>query len=109
VEFILYTRRNARSAYDLIVNDLSYGFKEQKCLGTPLTLYFMHKDQLEQIVIFIELTRRIFSEKLTPLTDIAQGQSQVINTLDLSYYPSERVLIIIVQTSLLAPRIILEG
>jgi cell surface protein SprA len=25
-----------------------------------------------------------------PLTDIAQGQSQVINTLDLSYYPSER-------------------
>ena len=25
-----------------------------------------------------------------PVTDIAQGQTQVINTLDLSYYPSER-------------------
>jgi cell surface protein SprA len=34
-------------------------------------------------------TRRIYSEELYPLTDI-QGQSQVINTLDLSYYPSER-------------------
>jgi cell surface protein SprA len=34
-------------------------------------------------------TRRIYSEELYPLTDIAQGQSQV-NTLDLSYYPSER-------------------
>jgi cell surface protein SprA len=34
-------------------------------------------------------TRRIYSEELYPLTDIA-GQSQVINTLDLSYYPSER-------------------
>jgi hypothetical protein len=29
-------------------------------------------------------TRRIFSEELYPLTDIAQ--SQVVNTLDLSYY-----------------------
>jgi cell surface protein SprA len=29
-------------------------------------------------------TRRIYSEELYPLTDIAQGQSQVINTLDLS-------------------------
>jgi hypothetical protein len=28
-------------------------------------------------------TRRIYSEELYPLTDIAQGQSQVINTLDL--------------------------
>jgi cell surface protein SprA len=35
-------------------------------------------------------TRRIFSQELYPLTDIAQGQTQVINTLDLSYYPSER-------------------
>jgi cell surface protein SprA len=38
----------------------------------------------------LNTTRRIYSEELYPLTDIAQGQSQVINTLDLSYYPSER-------------------
>jgi cell surface protein SprA len=37
----------------------------------------------------LNATRRIFSE-LYPLTDIAQGQSQVVNTLDLTYYPSER-------------------
>ena len=35
-------------------------------------------------------TRRIFSEELYPLTDIAAGQSQVVNTLDLTYYPTER-------------------
>jgi cell surface protein SprA len=35
-------------------------------------------------------TRRIFSEELYPLTDIAAGQSQVVNTLDLTYYPAER-------------------
>ncbi len=35
-------------------------------------------------------TRRIFSNELFPNTDIAIGQSQVINTLDLSYYPNER-------------------
>jgi hypothetical protein len=33
----------------------------------------------------LNTTRRIYSEELYPLTDIAQGQSQVINTLDLSY------------------------
>jgi cell surface protein SprA len=32
----------------------------------------------------LNTTRRIYSEELYPLTDIAQGQSQVINTLDLS-------------------------
>jgi cell surface protein SprA len=35
-------------------------------------------------------TRRIFSRELYPNTDIAQGQTQVINTLDLTYYPTER-------------------
>jgi cell surface protein SprA len=40
----------------------------------------------------LNATRRIFSEELYPLTDIAQGQSQVVNTLDLTYYPSERTI-----------------
>jgi cell surface protein SprA len=35
-------------------------------------------------------TRRIFSNELFPNTDILVGQSQVINTLDLSFYPNER-------------------
>src|SRR5699024_3272775 len=35
-------------------------------------------------------TRRIFSEELFPSKDIAYGESRVINTLDLTYYPLER-------------------
>ncbi|MGQ7946333.1 T9SS outer membrane translocon Sov/SprA [Flavobacterium sp. WC2509] len=35
-------------------------------------------------------TRRVYSEELYPLTDIVQGQSLVVSTLDLSYYPKER-------------------
>ncbi|WP_449658206.1 T9SS outer membrane translocon Sov/SprA [Winogradskyella endarachnes] len=35
-------------------------------------------------------TRRIFIEEIFPETDIVQGQTTVINTLDLAYYPGER-------------------
>jgi cell surface protein SprA len=35
-------------------------------------------------------TRRVFIDEVFPQLDIAQGQSTVINTLDLVYYPSER-------------------
>jgi hypothetical protein len=42
----------------------------------------------------LNTTRRILSE-LYPLTDIAQGQSQVINTLNVSYYLKIVDLIII--------------
>ena len=35
-------------------------------------------------------TRRIFNIELFPNTDIAQGQNLNLNTLDLSYFPSER-------------------
>ncbi len=35
-------------------------------------------------------TRRVFIEEIFPQIDIAQGQNTVINTLDLSYYPTER-------------------
>ena len=35
-------------------------------------------------------TRRIYINELYPVTDIAQGQTTVIPTLDLTYYPSER-------------------
>ncbi|MDP5081764.1 MAG: cell surface protein SprA, partial [Winogradskyella sp.] len=35
-------------------------------------------------------TRRVFIDEIFPQVDIVQGQTSVINTLDLSYYPSER-------------------
>ena len=35
-------------------------------------------------------SRRVFIEEIFPQVDVVQGQTSVINTLDLSYYPSER-------------------
>lgn len=35
-------------------------------------------------------TRRVFIEEIFPDQDIVQGQTSVINTLDLAYYPTER-------------------
>ncbi|WP_439152338.1 cell surface protein SprA [Winogradskyella sp.] len=35
-------------------------------------------------------TRRVFIEEIFPEIDIVQGQTSVINTLDLAYYPTER-------------------
>ena len=35
-------------------------------------------------------TRRVFIDEIFPEIDIAQGQTSVINTLDLSFYPGER-------------------
>jgi cell surface protein SprA len=35
-------------------------------------------------------TRRVFIDEIFPEVDIVQGQTSVINTLDLAYYPTER-------------------
>ena len=35
-------------------------------------------------------SRRVFIEEIFPQVDVVQGQTSVINTLDLVYYPSER-------------------
>jgi cell surface protein SprA len=35
-------------------------------------------------------TRRVFIEEIFPQVDVVQGQTSVINTLDLVYYPTER-------------------
>lgn len=35
-------------------------------------------------------TRRVFIDEIFPEIDVVQGQSTVINTLDLAYYPNER-------------------
>lgn len=40
--------------------------------------------------ISLNKTRRIFYDEIYPNLDIAQGQQNVINTLDLTYYPKER-------------------
>ena len=35
-------------------------------------------------------TRRVFIDEIFPQIDLVQGQSTIINTLDLAYYPTER-------------------
>ncbi|MFT5602097.1 MAG: cell surface protein SprA [Flavobacteriales bacterium] len=86
--------RNVRSAYDFnaSANDLSYGFKRAKLAWYSIdpVFYTQKPAGITNNDLSFNSTRRIYSEELYPLTDIAQGQSQVINTLDLSYYPSDR-------------------
>ena len=73
-------------------NDLSYGFKRAKLSWYTIdpVFYTTKPSGISNDDLSLNTTRRIFSEELYPLTDIAQGQSQVINTLDLTYYPTER-------------------
>jgi cell surface protein SprA len=72
-------------------NDLSYGFKRSRLAWYSIDPILYSKPLgISNDDLSLNTTRRIYSEELYPLTDIAQGQSQVINTLDLSYYPSER-------------------
>ncbi|WP_367755365.1 cell surface protein SprA [Flavobacterium sp. WC2430] len=86
--------RNTRSAYDFNANanDLSYGFKRAKLAWYTIDpiFYTQKPSGISNDDLSLNTTRRIYSEELYPLTDIAQGQSQVVNTLDLSYYPSDR-------------------
>jgi cell surface protein SprA len=86
--------KNATSTYDFNAgaNDLSYGFRRAKLSWYSIDPIFYTQKPIgiSNEDLSFNSTRRIFSQELYPLTDIAQGQSQVINTLDLSFYPSER-------------------
>ncbi|TDD96535.1 T9SS outer membrane translocon Sov/SprA [Flavobacterium cellulosilyticum] len=85
---------DAESKYDFnaSANDLSYGFKRAKLAWYTIdpVFYTQKPSGISNDDMSLNSTRRIYNEELYPLTDIAQGQSQVINTLDLSYFPSER-------------------
>ncbi len=86
--------KDAESNYDFneSANDLTYGFKRAKLSWYTIDpiFYTQKPSGISNDDLSLNTTRRIYSSELYPLTDIAQGQSQVINTLDLSYYPSER-------------------
>ena len=72
--------------------DISYGFKRAKLSWYTIdpTFYAETPASLSPQDLAFNASRRIYLEELYPLTEIAIGQSQVINTLDLSYYPTER-------------------
>ena len=78
--------------YNGDANDISYGFKRAKLNWYTIDpiFYTQRPSDISVDDISYNKTRRILNDELFRNTDIAVGQSLVINTLDLSYYPSER-------------------
>ena len=73
-------------------NDLSYGYKRAKFSWYTIDPVF-YVDQpagIDDNDVSSNRTRRIFSQELFPNINIPQGQTNVISTLDLTYYPRER-------------------
>ena len=72
--------------------DLSYGYKRAALNWYSIdpTIYVQTPGDVGQDGISSNSTRRIFSRELFPNLDLSIGQSTVINTLDLTYYPTER-------------------
>ncbi|WP_417942138.1 cell surface protein SprA [Flavobacterium sp. RS13.1] len=73
-------------------NDLSYGYKRAKLAWYTIdpVFYTSKPSGISNDDLSLNSTRRIYTEELYPNTETASGQSLVVNTLDLSYYPSER-------------------
>ena len=71
---------------------LDYGFKRAKLAWYNIDpiFYTQRPTGISDEDLSLNSTRRIYSQELYPATVIAQGQSQVINTLDLTYFPTER-------------------
>lgn len=85
---------DAESQYNFNGNlsGLDYGFKRAKLAWYTIdpTFYADTPTGLSPQDIGYHATRRIYSEELYPATDIAVGQTQVVNTFDLTYFPRER-------------------
>lgn len=80
------------NTFNAASNTLEYGYKRAKLSWYTIdpVFYASKPSGISNDDLSFNSTRRIYSRELYPNTDIAQGQIQVINTLDLSYYPSER-------------------
>ena len=70
---------------------LDYGSKRAKLSWYTIDpIIYTRPGGISTDDISLNKTRRVFITELFPSTDIAPGQIQIINTLDLTYYPSER-------------------
>jgi cell surface protein SprA len=71
---------------------LDYGFRRARLAWYSIdpTFYTQRPAGITNDELSLNTTRRVFNEELFPLLDVPQGQSTVINTLDLSYFPQER-------------------
>lgn len=71
---------------------LDYGYKRAKLSWYAIdpVFYTQAPAGIDNNDLSSNKTRRIFSQELFPNVNIAQGQTNVISTLDLTYYPKER-------------------
>ncbi|HEY1196930.1 cell surface protein SprA [Flavobacterium sp.] len=80
------------NTFNAASNTLEYGYKRAKLAWYTIdpVFYASKPSGISNEDLSLNSTRRVYSRELYPNTDIAQGQIQVINTLDLTYYPSDR-------------------
>ncbi|MBF6653397.1 cell surface protein SprA [Flavobacterium columnare] len=74
-------------------SNLSYGFNRAKLSWYTIDPIFYTSQRPSGITdddISTYDTRRVYIDELYPQTSIAIGDSRVVNTLDLTYYPKER-------------------
>ncbi|MNK11022.1 hypothetical protein D3C87_290570 [compost metagenome] len=75
-------------------DDITYGFKRAKLSWYSIDPVFYAQNSRPSGISEEDLssnrTRRVYYDELYPVTDVAPGQTRVVNTLDLSYYPQER-------------------
>ncbi|WP_433763927.1 cell surface protein SprA [Flavobacterium ginsenosidimutans] len=85
---------NTTSLYNFneSATDLSYGYKRAKLAWYSIdpVFYTSKPSGISNDDISLNSTRRIYKEELYPNTETETGQTLVVSTLDLSYYPSER-------------------
>ena len=74
------------------VDDLTIGHKRAKMSWYSIDplFYTQPPGGVTKDDVSFNKTRRIFSRELYPVTDIAQGQTTVVSTLDLTYFPKDR-------------------
>lgn len=88
--------RNEKSPYPdfggELINNLAYGYKRAKINWYSIDPIFYNNRPAGITVddISYTQTRRVYSQELYPQTQIPAGQINVINTLDLTYYPQLR-------------------
>jgi cell surface protein SprA len=78
--------------FDADFTDIRSGGKRAKIswYNVDQTFFATRPSGVTENDLSLNKTRRIFNIELFPNTDIAQGQNLNLNTLDLSYFPSER-------------------
>ncbi|KQC32606.1 SprA protein [Nonlabens sp. YIK11] len=74
-------------------NPLAYNYSRGRLAWYTIDPIFygnQRPDEITDADVSDYRTRRVFIDEIFPQVDIQQGQTQVINTLDLSFYPDER-------------------